>query len=209
MIDKLFQQPIDRFSDPQLRDWDQRLSHSGTTASLEVDWPPIVLGQTSAEMSIHLAENGHSVPSEPMSWDDELNAVLIEKAVRAVDAEQEATRFSLGLRAAFQRAGRDFGDGYFNSVLFNVLKESGLDQHPLIAPLFEFNSIFNPESRDQTGRYIRCHGMIESAIRGRAHELADSLKYPLDEAKEILVAALADYLDRRFSVSIRRERGLL
>ena len=51
--------------------------------------------------------------------------------------------------------------------------------------------------------------MIADAISGRAHELKEKLGYPEEEAKPILVQALARYLDERFSVSNRRRLGLL
>jgi len=210
MIDELFQKAPDRFLDPRLQFWDERLSRSSTTAKLEVDWPSIVLGETSPEMTIRFFENDHPIPVEPISWDDDLNDVLISRAVRAVDEAQEATRFSLALRAAFRRAGRDFGDGYFNSVFFAVLKESGLAEHPLLSPLVQdLDYMHNIESREPSERYQRCHGMIKSAIQAKANELTKNLGYSLAEAKAILVAALVHYIDRRFSVSIRRERGLL
>ena len=46
------------------------------------------------------------------------------------------------------------------------------------------------------------------AIGGRAKELTELLGYPTEQAKPILVSALARYLDERFSVSSRRELGL-
>jgi hypothetical protein len=51
--------------------------------------------------------------------------------------------------------------------------------------------------------------MVTDAISGRARELEDNLSYSHEQAKEILLAALAHYLDRRFTVSARRRLGLL
>ena len=210
MIDELFQKPTDQFADPHLRDWDARLSRPESMAKVEVEWPSIVFGQTFPEMSIHISENGEPQPLETLSWDDELNAVLVARAVRALDETQEATRFTLALRAAFKRAEREFGDGYFNSVFFAVLRKLDLAEHLLLRPLIqELDYIFNLEKHNQPERYQRCFDIIESAIRSRAHELKDSLGYSLDESKKILVDALVNYIDRRFSVSIRKQRGLL
>jgi hypothetical protein len=47
------------------------------------------------------------------------------------------------------------------------------------------------------------------AISARAKELTERLRYSADEAKGILVAALAGYLDERFSVTSRRLAGLV
>ncbi len=57
--------------------------------------------------------------------------------------------------------------------------------------------------------YGRCREAIADAISGRAHELKDKLGYSENEAKPILVHAIARYLDERFSVTSRRRLGLL
>lgn len=54
-----------------------------------------------------------------------------------------------------------------------------------------------------------CRDMIDGAIAGRAKELTKCLEYEIAEAEEILAAALAQYLDDRFSVTNRRVLGLL
>ena len=57
--------------------------------------------------------------------------------------------------------------------------------------------------------YTTCSKLIDDAFIGRARELTESLKYGLEEAKQILVSALARYLNERFSVSRRRRLGSL
>ena len=51
--------------------------------------------------------------------------------------------------------------------------------------------------------------MIDGAIRGRAKELSKDLRYPISDAEGILAAAVAQYLDERFSVTNRKVLGLL
>jgi hypothetical protein len=51
--------------------------------------------------------------------------------------------------------------------------------------------------------------MVASAISGRAGELTQCLGYGQEDAKQILVEALARYLDARFTVSTRRQLGWL
>ncbi|MEK6234950.1 MAG: hypothetical protein N2C14_09575 [Planctomycetales bacterium] len=58
-------------------------------------------------------------------------------------------------------------------------------------------------------RWTICRELIAEAISGRARELTKSLKYPQQEARNILVSSLAQYLDDRFSVTSRRQMGLL
>ncbi len=109
-----------------------------------------------------------------------------------------------------RQPGREFGDGFFNGVLIEFLSESDLSQQPVIAKVLKHISANRPR-RDgkRLNSYDVCKEMIENAIRGRAHELKGQLDYPEDDAKAILVRALARYLDERFSVSSRRRLGFL
>jgi hypothetical protein len=65
------------------------------------------------------------------------------------------------------------------------------------------------DANHESGRYNTCREMIAGAISGRAQELTGPLHYSKEEAKRILVSALARYLDERFTVSSRRRLGLL
>jgi len=144
---------------------------------------------------------------ESVPWDDELNAGLIELGVRAIDASHEADRFTLGLRAALRKLEREFGDGYFNAVLLELVKESGLTGDPQIADIVKHASALSP-NRDGRG-YGLCRDMTAAAISGRMYDLREKLHYVPEEARRILIAALARYLDERFSVTSRRQLGLL
>ncbi|HEY7158827.1 MAG TPA: hypothetical protein VH575_33090 [Gemmataceae bacterium] len=210
MLDEFFRVPANSLPHPRLRNWKARLDQAGTTAALEVFRPEAVLGQSQPEMNLQFTEDGKLLPLETLPWDDDLNAGLLQLRVRAVNPEQEAERFALGLRAAMRKAEREFGDGYFNAVLVEFLKEKELTRYPAIAEVLEHAYANRPHREGKgLGRYNLCRDMISDAIGGRAHELADVLSYPQEDAKQILVAALARYLDDRFSVSIRRRLGLL
>jgi hypothetical protein len=205
-LDDFFSKPTDSLH-PRLRNWKARLSEAGTSATLEVFRPEIEVGQSQPEMNLQFTKDGNLLPLETVPWDDDLNAGLIELKVRAVSPEQEAERFALGLRAAMRKAEREFGDGFFNAVLIELLKDSDLTMHPEIAEVFKH--AYALAAPHESRRYIPCREMITSAISGRARELTGPLSYSQDEAKRILVAALARYLDERFSVSSRRRFGLL
>jgi hypothetical protein len=143
-------------------------------------------------------------------WDDDLNAGLIHLGVRAVDPVQEAERFALGLRGPLRRAEREFGNGFLNAVLVDLLTDSDLSRHPQIADVLGHAYALQPNREGKAAaRYNLCREMIADAISGRARELIGPLGYPREEAKQILVNALARYLDERFSVSCRRQLGLL
>ncbi|WP_165227373.1 hypothetical protein [Aquisphaera insulae] len=162
-------------------------------------------------MHVHFVKDGRELPIESTPWDDELNAGLIDLEVPAVDADQEADRFALGLRAALRKPSRDFGDGYFNSVLTDFLKNVDRSEYPAMSEALVYSSA-NAPSRDGlrgSESYRVCREMIADAITGRAHELRDRLRYPEDKARNILDHALARYLDERFSLTSRRQLGLL
>ena len=208
-VDDFFSKPIESLH-PRLRNWKTRLAETGTSATLEVYRPETELGQSQPEMNLQFAKDGNLLPLETVSWDDDLNVGLIQLRVRAATPEQEAERFALGLRAALRKAEREFGDGYFNAVLVELLKDSGFTKHAKIAEILKHASATRPHREGGVfDRYTICHDMIADAIRARLPELIDPLGYPQEEAKRILVSALARYLDERFSVSSRRRLGLL
>jgi hypothetical protein len=209
-LDDFFRGHTDSLMDPRLRHWKARLDHEGTTATLEVIRPEAVLGQFQPEMNLQFTEGENLLPPETLPWDDDLNTGLIQLHVRAASANQEAERFALGLRAAMRKAEREFGDGYFNTVLVDLLKDSDLTSDPKIAEVLK-HAVASLPSREGRGAqsYNLCRELIVDAIRGRALELTGLLNYSQEEAKRILVAALARYLDDRFTVSTRRRLGWL
>jgi hypothetical protein len=206
-LDEFFSKPADPLSHPRLRNWRARLAHAGTSATLEVFRPESEFGQSQTEMNLQFSENERPLPLETVPWDDDLNAGLIQLQVPAVSQVQESERFALGLRAAMRKAEREFGDGYFNAVLIDLLQDSDLTEHHAIAEVLKHAYANRPNQ--EGGSYKICREMIADAISGRANELTNLLKYPTDQAKEILVNALARYLDERFTVSKRRRLGLL
>jgi hypothetical protein len=211
-LDDFFSKPTESLH-PRLRNWKNRLAENGITATLEVYRPETEVGQSRAEMNLQFTKDGKLQPLETVPWDDDLNAGLIHqvtKPVRAVSPDQEAERFALGLRAALRKAEREFGDGYFNAVLVALLKDSDLTRQPEIAEVLDHAYANSPHQEGGAfDRYTICREMIADAISGRARELTGPLQYSQEEAKRILVRAIARYLDERFSVSSRRRFGLL
>jgi hypothetical protein len=204
-IDDFFSRPADLLH-PRVRDWKSRLEEPETAATLEIFQPDTGVGRAEAEMNIQFTTRGNPLPLETVAWDDDLNSGLIRLKVRAISPEQEAERFSLGLRAAMRTAEREFGDGYFNTVLVDLIRDSDLTRYHNIAEILRHSTAL--AAPEQSKRYNQCREMVAGAISGRAQELM-ALGYSQDEAKQILVSALARYLDQRFSVSSRRRLGLL
>jgi hypothetical protein len=209
-LDDFFRRPADSLPHPLLCNWKARLDRPGASATLEVFRPEGEIGQSQPEINLQFTEDGKQLPLETVLWDDDLNAGLIQLQVRAANPEEEAERFALGLRAAMRKAWREFGDGYFNAVLIEFLKDSDLLRYPEVAEVLKHAYAITP-SREGKGfdKYNFCREMIADAISGRARELTGPLKYPQEDAKRILLHALAKYLDGRFSVSSRQRLGLL
>jgi hypothetical protein len=107
-------------------------------------------------------------------------------------------------------AEREFGDGYFNAFLVDLIKDSDLIGHAPIAEVMKYASANAPHREGGPyDRYTICRELIAEAIGGLAKELKDVLGYSAAEAKDILVSALARYLDERFSVNHRQALGKL
>jgi hypothetical protein len=206
-LDQFFHAPTDLVLHPRLRNWKARLERPGTIATVSVFRQESVIGRSQPELTVQFVEDGSLGPLESMLWDDDLNAGLIELRVRAETHEQEAERFALGLSAAMEKPAREFGDGFVNSVLLDWVKKSDLVNYPPIADVVKHAYALDPNTDSR--KYKPCLEMIEGAITGRARELKDKLEYSEDEAKQILLQALARYLDDRFTVSYRRRLGML
>ena len=223
---------------PRLRNWRERLTQPGVEAELELHRPVTALGLAQTQMMLHFTEGGQPQPIEETAWDDDLNTGLIDLGVRSVNPEEEAKRFALGLRATLQKAAREYGDGYLNAMLVDLFTESDLVRYPEIAEVLEYSAALPFDRQARSSRsYNACREMVADAIAARMNELQarrrnlkdsirqdgrDSLNsrgaesndryglgYAHEDAKRILVKAIAQYLDERFSVSSRRRLGLL
>ncbi len=178
-------------------------------AKVEVIRPrgPLVHRPTKLHLHFYAKSGAEIDRPHPEEWDDELNTALIQCRIGAISVDNEKERFSLGLRAALQGAESRFGDGYFNSVLVHHILNSPFKDHPAFADILPNVHRNGVDTSFRT--YDECRDMIDSAIRGRAMELTKNLGYSIPEAEDILAAAVAQYLDDRFSVTNRRALGML
>jgi hypothetical protein len=208
-FDDIFAAGPDASSHPKLRFWKQRQAQPDVSdVRCEViRQPRDVLGYKPAKLYVHFyGPGGAELQCDETDWDDALNAGVVGLGVRAVSEGNEALRFSLALRAAFRPAERRYGDGYFNAVLVEWVRTSSFAQAEPVRELLA-NVHANPPYRGDGGSYESCRDLVQTAVRGRAMELTGCLRYPREEAEGILAAALAQYLDERFSVSIGRAFG--
>lgn len=210
-IDDFFTEPTEP-SHPRLRSWRRRLPplNPSGSATLEVFRPKGAFGPGKPQMFVQFYVEGREADLDEVPWDDDLNAGLISLGVKSISDEKEAERFALGLHSALKETEREFGDGYFNAVLVELINESDLTRHREIAEVMKY-TYANKAHREGGAfdRYSICRDQIAGAITARARELKKNLDYPQQKAGAILTLALATYLDERFSVSSRREMGLL
>jgi hypothetical protein len=208
-LDRYFNGDGDWGGHPKLRLWVSTLERPEVGgARVEVRRPREGLTFRPARMDMHFYDRaGQEIECDGEDWDDGLNTALLRRGIQAITPDNEKGRFALVLRAAFKRPESRYGEGFFNSVLTTVLREGPFADDPQVAAVLRHTTAIPPETRSQS--FGDCAEMIELAIRGRAHELVDDLRYERQPAEEILAGALARYLDERFSVTNRRSLGLL
>jgi hypothetical protein len=180
---------------------------AGDQVQVELYQPDSGPGLSRTDLVIHRRTGGEQHAPQQIAWDDEVNAGLIDLHVRATDLANEAARFTLVLRAAMKKIERKYGDGYFNTVLVNLIDESDLARSGEIAEVRPYVHV----SETNRGResYGECRDAIAREIGVRATQLREKLGYAPEELKAIMTRALATYLDGRFSVSNRRRFGML
>jgi hypothetical protein len=207
--DEFFADDEDWEGHPKLRYWMERLGRPEISDSkCELYRRRDGLAFRPAKIYMHFYDQaGQEVQCDADDWDDALNGGLVRKGIQAITEENEEERFALSLRAAFKRAEFRFGDGFFNSVLIDLVTNSPFAQDPRVEEVLGHVRVLPPNMESQA--YYDCKETITLAIRGRAHELTRDLKYDRPAAERVLAGALARYVDERFSVSNRRLLGLL
>jgi hypothetical protein len=189
------------FDHPRLRHW-QKLKQDGARLRLEVRRERRGLDVSHPVLYVTIA-NGDQERLEDELWSDELHRGLAKLGVRAISDENESLRFGIAFAGAFEPAEDRVGDGFFNSVLIDVLKQGPLAER-LAEPITQIH-VLQPNRGGRS--YPDCKDLIVGAIRGRARELTRDLGYPEPRANKILGDALALYLDDRFSITERRQLG--
>src|SRR5947208_2263343 len=94
--------PLLRFVASRLR--------AGEQAVFELYRPRETLGFRKAEIVIHFLRDGREADYKSDDWDDDVNTGLLHLRVKARTPEEEKDRFALGLRAAFKKPERRYGD---------------------------------------------------------------------------------------------------
>lgn len=200
-LDVLFSpQPYDH---PRLRKWRLR-KEEGAELAVEVRRSREGLVTLPAELYVCITRPQGKSVTEREPWEYGLDLALVGDGVRATDRTNEGKRFALLLRELLRPIETRFGTGFFNGVFVELVRSSGLDQHEVLARVL----------KDVNARPIRdrrekedCAARIRAALSQCATWLTCSLRYPREEAEDILASAVAEYLDERFSVTNRKLLG--
>ena len=177
--------------------------------SIEVDvrQPQAGLGVGPARIAVIGRRHDGTTPAPPsyVEWELELHDGLVRLGARAVDPQVEALRYGLVFRERFKPIERRYGDGYFNTVLLQVLAETGLAQESPIADVLA--SVHRGGQVHPSEHARDCALRIRTTLQRVSIELVSALSYSKDEALAVVAAARASFLDQRFSVSARRAMG--
>lgn len=204
-FDDLFK--TDQFDHPKLRYWQDQATKHGTLPVVEVLRDREGLGFAQARLYVTVIDReGNPVfPPDAEPWEPQLAHATVERGWRAPSISNEAVRMGLLLKMFFSQPEMRYGDGYFSSVLVDVVRDSDFSRHHKVADVLRFISVPPPlasPSRDDCTRSIK-------AILGRvAQLLVGPLKYTQEQAKEIFAESLAYFLDERFSITSGRMLGL-
>jgi hypothetical protein len=191
-------------SHPLIRTWGWLLSQRKGDAHCRIERRRHGLTYLPTKLWLELTLTSGEPKEEPSDWDTELNRWLIDQKVKAIDEANEGVRFHLILRELLQKTEIRLGDGYFSAVLIDALENTGLTAEPRISSILSKVGHYSPS-------HGRAYGPTVETINAALSECArllTQLGYREDVASRILVEAIADYLDDRFSVTNRAILGL-
>jgi len=196
-LDDLFARPK-QYDHPRLRSW-LSYKNSPDTRRCYIEFRRERDGLVFKPARLYLVAERKDdlIFSDDEPWDDDFNTALVERQFKARDKENEGERFGYMLTGRMQPLVNQFNDGFFNSVLVRYLNQNGYAKlAPIAAKLAKIHT-YNPHEGQAT---IDCEERIDSVL-ARCVEQLDRLGYGATEGKGILAAAIAYYLDDRFSIT--------
>lgn len=204
-LDEMFNAPGEMALPPLVR-YCKKCKEAGDRLEVELYRPDATGGLSRTYLIVHRWQQENELNAMQVEWDDGVNSGLLDLGIKAINPQQEAERFALAIRAALRTFERRYGDGYLSAVLVDLLDESDLTKNGEIADVRQHVRTNSPQ---RGSSYSACRKLIADEIGGRAVELRDKLNYRPEDVKTVMTKALAIYLDERFSVSSRRNFGLL
>jgi hypothetical protein len=137
------------------------------------------------------------VPPDPVvPWDPQLEDWLLAHRIPASDEANEAARFGYDLRARLDVIERRSGTSAFTAALLRGLYEHDC---PLYLPLERKLGAIRTYEPDQRNAKTTVGCEIVQVMK-TSLETLESLGYPRDKARQILMNALAYYLRDRFEI---------
>jgi hypothetical protein len=159
------------------------------------------LGFAPAKLVVYFYRDERQIaPPDTVLWSTALNDWLVTRGATAVDRANESERFGFGFAERFEPVEERYGEGFFSSVLVELLRDTGFAKSPRVrATLSQIHAI--PPSRERSE--LECRTWIDGLIRDVGAQHVDKLSYRPREAEEILDGAMAYYLDDRFNITNR------
>lgn len=203
-LDDLFRKG--QFDHPKLRFWQASAERQGTVPVVEVHRPREGLGFGATHLYVSIQDKqGGPILADGEPWEPLLALATVERGWRAPTAENEAVRFGLLLKTFFSQPETRYGDGYFSSVLVQLVRGSDIGAVPSVSEVLHFVQVYPPS--DSPSR-VDCEENIKAVLARVADLLVGRLEYTKAEAKGVMANALAYYLDDRFSITSGRQMGL-
>lgn len=204
-FDRYFRTEPEAATHPKVRFW-QKMQKEGARLVCELVRERDGLSFGPARLYVRFLDargEDRQSPDE-VEWDPRLNDALLGMGVQAATDDNEIKRFGLVLRDRLEDPEGRFGDGYYNAVLIEHIQDSPFAEDPRVREKLEDVTSYRA-SRDSRA-YDECHEAIEAVLVRCARELM-ALYGDEARAARILVGALAEYLDERFSITNRQLLG--
>ena len=205
---KYFDPPVPTVDHPRIRAWrSYRRESKVDHVAVEIKRDHEGLTYHPARIFVEFRDVADAIVRiDEAPWEAELEAWLIEtEQAKAVSIDNEKLRFSLLLKPAFRPILIRYGDGYFNSVLIEVLQAGPLATQAEVADVLR--SIHRNKPAPGPAKE-ECRDRIERELVLLASRIS-VLYQDREVAEDIHAGAIAKYLDERYSVSNSRMLGLV
>jgi len=205
-LHQLVQPPNSRPLHGSVEFWRQEAQYIGGRVEVDFERKRDGLSFRPARLFVYILDgDGNRTERSPEPWDEVVNRDLVAIGARAASEENEIERLGYALKFDLEPVEVRYGDGYFNSMLVQMLNELGFADVASVARCLARISTGSP-SRDSVA-YDAARRDIESALREAGSPLTASLGYDDETAQQILAGAVAYYLDERFHVTNRERLG--
>lgn len=204
---KFFNGDPDAVVHPRIRAWTARLARlPDARLRIEILREREPFGYAPPKLFVEFLRPGEETDERPdeCAWEILLDTWLLKHGARAISGANEQLRFSLRLASALHPVLRRVGDGYFNSVFMDIVRES-MGDRPELRPYKDIRM----DRANQSPSLMQTKAEIEQLLAVLAREIHHDLAYkPVSAAETILAGAVAQYIDERFHISERKRLGL-